>query len=51
MMAMVKIIMKNNRRLSIYEECELSFLDKGLAEKCQNWCKTHCRCNLEITRY
>ena len=32
-------------------ECGLSYTDKDLAERCEDWCKTHNSCNLEITKH
>lgn len=33
------------------EECLLFYKDKETAEKCEEWCKLHKSCNLEITSY
>ena len=33
------------------ENCKLSYKNKILAEKCQNWCKKHKSCNLEIIKH
>ncbi len=32
-------------------ECNLSYGDKDLAKRCEDWCKTHNSCNLEITKH
>ena len=32
-------------------ECWLIYNDKKIAKRCQDWCREHKSCNLEITRY
>lgn len=32
-------------------ECRLSYRSKDLAKKCEDWCKKHNSCNLDITKY
>ena len=32
-------------------ECELSYKEKALAQKCEAWCKEYNSCNLKITKY
>ena len=32
-------------------ECKLVYKSKRLAEKCEQWCKKHKSCNLEITKH
>ena len=32
-------------------ECGLSYINKDLAKKCEDWCKQHDSCNLEITKH
>ncbi len=45
--------MKENKRLKLYycEECGLAYKDKKKAVECENWCKKHKSCNLEIIKY
>ncbi len=31
-------------------ECGLSYNKKDLAKRCEDWCKKHKSCNLEITK-
>ena len=33
------------------KECKLKYKNKKMAEKCFEWCKKSCSCNLEITKY
>jgi len=33
------------------EQCCYVYNDKGSAKKCEDWCKKHHSCNLEITVY
>jgi hypothetical protein len=30
--------------------CSLEFNDAATAKRCEEWCATHCSCNLEIGR-
>lgn len=41
----------NTQKLYTCPECELSYREKGLAEKCRAWCKEQNSCNLEITKH
>lgn len=41
----------NKPKLYTCPECGLSYKEKGLAKKCEAWCKKHNSCNLEITKY
>lgn len=45
---MVKEITKEDKKYYQCEECDLFYLDKETAEKCQMWCKENQSCNLEI---
>jgi hypothetical protein len=33
------------------EECKLLYKEKTMAEKCEDWCKGHKSCNLEIIQF
>ena len=46
---MVKIIQEENRKLYQCDECGLRYTVKEWAEKCEDWCREHKSCNLEIT--
>jgi len=48
---MVKKIIQNNQDLHACEECGFKYAERGLAEKCEAWCKEHHSCNIEITKY
>jgi len=48
---MVKQINKNNKAYYICQECNFAYEDKHMAKKCENWCKKHHSCNLEITKH
>ena len=48
---MVKEIKKNEKTLYICEECGFAYDHKEWAQKCQQWCKQHQSCNLEITQH
>ncbi len=42
--------MKNKPEFYTCSECGLSYKEKGVAQKCEDWCKQHTSCNLEITK-
>lgn len=48
---MVKKIKKDEKISYICEECGFSYTEKELSEKCEDWCKKHSSCNLEITKH
>lgn len=31
--------------------CKFKYKEKSLADKCEEWCKKHNSCNIEITKY
>ena len=35
----------------ICEECQFRYADKDLAQKCEDWCREHHSCNIEITKH
>ncbi|MEK7658560.1 MAG: hypothetical protein AAB352_01710 [Patescibacteria group bacterium] len=47
---MVKIIIKENKKLHQCEECGFAYEDEGWAEKCEAWCKERHTCNTEIIK-
>ena len=46
---MVKEIERDNKKEYVCEACGFRYADKGLAERCEEWCTTKQSCNLEIT--
>lgn len=44
---------KNKNKIKCYycEECELVYQDKKKAYECEEWCRKHKSCNIEITKY
>ena len=48
---MVKQINKNNKKYYLCEECGFVYLDKKIAEKCEEYCKKYKSCSLEITNH
>lgn len=48
---MVKQANKNNKNYYICEECDFAYSDNEIASKCEDWCKKHHSCNMEITKY
>ena len=48
---MVKRIIEEDKDLCQCEECGMQYENKELAEKCEDWCKEHQSCNLEITKH
>ncbi|MBI2647050.1 hypothetical protein HYW99_01110 [Candidatus Woesearchaeota archaeon] len=47
---MVKIKIKNNKEYFICEECNFAYIDEDIAKKCEDWCRKHHSCNIEITK-
>jgi hypothetical protein len=50
----IKPKMKNTQKqIEFYQcaECGLHYRDKETAKQCEEWCKEHNSCNLEITRH
>lgn len=48
---MVQEIQEGEQTLYKCEECDLKYQEKGIAEKCQAWCKETNSCNLEIIKF
>lgn len=48
---MVKEKVKDDKTLYICEGCEFAYEDKEWAEKCEDYCKKHHSCNMEITAH
>ncbi|MFQ5975323.1 MAG: hypothetical protein ACE5J5_03285 [Candidatus Hydrothermarchaeales archaeon] len=47
---MVKEDTWENKKIYRCGECNLGYLDKEIAQKCENFCKTHNACSMEITK-
>jgi|TARA_B100001971_G_C18250144_1_gene577510 rubrerythrin len=47
---MVKKITKNNKEYYICEACGFAYEDKNTAQECEDYCKEHKSCSLEITK-
>jgi len=47
----VNIIKKNGKEYFQCEECRLWYLDKGIAQKCEGWCRKNKSCNIEYIKY
>ena len=48
---MVKQVIKNKKTYYICLECNFAYKDGETARKCENWCKKHHSCNMEITKH
>lgn len=48
---MLKIISKKGKKLYQCKECGFQYADKDWAKKCEEWCKKHHSCNIEITSH
>ena len=48
---MVKELTKDGKTYYQCEICEFYYDKRELAQKCQDWCKEHNSCNLEITKH
>jgi hypothetical protein len=47
----MKKIEEQNKVLYQCEECSHFYETEELAKKCEEWCKEHKSCNLEIIKY
>ncbi len=47
---MVREITLGNRSAFQCEICNFKYKEKALAQKCENWCKEHHSCSMEITK-
>ena len=41
---------KAGKRYFVCEECGFAYAEKALAQKCEEYCKKHQSCSLEITK-
>jgi len=48
---MVEEIKKEDKTYYACPICKFKYEEKVWAEKCQNWCKEHHSCNIEITKH
>lgn len=48
---MVKQITQNKKTYYICTECNFAYKNMEIATKCENWCREHHSCNVEITRH
>ena len=48
---MVKESIKDKTKYYICEECGFKYKDRGTAQKCEEFCRKHKSCSLEITKY
>ena len=48
---MVSEIARGDKKLFICEECGFAYPEMEWALKCQEWCRKHKSCNLEIAKH
>ena len=48
---MVKEEKKQDKTLYMCEECNFYYEDKEWADKCEDFCKEHKSCSIEITKH
>ena len=48
---MVKHTNKNNKDVWVCRICGFAYKEKGLAQKCEDFCNRHHQCSLEITKH
>lgn len=48
---MVEKLRRGKMTLYVCEECGLKYRDYEIAKKCEEWCRKHGACNLEIIRH
>ena len=46
-----QIIKSDKKELYQCDECGFKYIDKTTALKCEEWCKEHHSCNLEIIEH
>ena len=51
MIRITKEEFKNSKKYFICEECGFAYNEKDWADKCENWCKEHKSCNIDITKH
>jgi hypothetical protein len=44
-------MVREKEGLFVCEACGFLYSERNLARKCEEWCKTHHSCNMEITRH
>lgn len=49
-MKMVSELTKEGKAYYQCEECSFTYDEREIADSCEDWCKKHQSCNLEITR-
>ncbi|MBI1999302.1 MAG: hypothetical protein HYS74_01440 [Parcubacteria group bacterium] len=47
---MVKEISSGNETLYQCEACGLAYRERKIAEECEQWCREHASCNIEIIK-
>jgi hypothetical protein len=47
----VKAVERSGQTLYVCEECGLAYNEKEWAEKCEQWCREHGTCNIEIIEH
>ena len=47
---MVEIISRRGVNFFACDICDLKYANKKIAEECENYCRTHRACSLEITK-
>ncbi len=48
---MVKEESKGNKKYFICEECRFEYKEKEWAKKCEEWCRKHHACNIELIKH
>ena len=44
-------MVKKDKKYFVCEECGFLYKDKKWAQKCENFCKKHKSCSIEITKH
>ncbi|MGB9577472.1 MAG: hypothetical protein ACPL4N_03185 [Candidatus Norongarragalinales archaeon] len=48
---MVKQETRGNQQCFVCEECGVAYKEKKWAQRCEDWCKKHDSCNLEVIKH
>jgi hypothetical protein len=47
---MVTEKIKDGKKYFLCDECGFAYLSKEEAQKCEDWCREHHSCNMELTK-
>ncbi len=48
---MVTKLQRGKKTLYVCDECRFAYTERKWAEQCEQWCREHHTCNLQITQH